>query len=55
VKVLQTFFMLALWPWWLTKACAMSAIGVSLIVARQILDLWAGHPAGSQPARRKPL
>ena len=50
-----TLFMLLMWPWWTLKACVMSAFGVSLIVARQILDLWAGQLTDSQPARRKTL
>ena len=55
MKLIQTIVMLLLLPWWMAKACVMSAVGVSLIVARQILDVWAGHPKLSQPAQRKPL
>ena len=55
MKLIQTIVMLLLWPWWTLKACVLSAFGVSLIVARQILDVWAGHPKLSQPARRKSL
>ena len=35
--------------------CVLCAAGVALIVSRQLLDLWAGHPAASPtPARRTP-
>lgn len=55
MRVLSTLVILLLWPWWTLRACVLCSAGVALIVYRQLIDLWAGHPAGSQPARRKPL
>lgn len=55
MKLLQTLLILLLWPWWTLRASALCAAGVALIVSRQLLDLWAGHPAASPtPARRTP-
>jgi len=41
VKALQTILILFLWPYWVIKACLTCAAGVSLIAAREILDVWA--------------
>ena len=55
MRALQTLITLLLWPWWTLRAVVLCAIGVALIVSRQIFDLWAGQPTGANRARRKPL
>lgn len=55
MRLFQTLVILLLWPWWTLRATVLCAIGVALIVSRQILDLWAGQPTGANKAQRKPL
>jgi hypothetical protein len=52
---LQTLLVLILWPFYLVRGCVVCAFGVTLIMFNSIIDLWAGHPEGRNPARRKPL
>lgn len=53
MRVVATFMLLMMWPWWVFKSIMLSVVGMSLIVFREILNVWAGHPTRSQPARRK--
>ena len=53
MRLLQTLLILLLWPWWTLRACVLCAVGVSLIVSRSLLDVWAPSKASLYAQRKK--